>query len=204
MSHRPTDLELMQYADGELEEARAAEVRAWLEGSARGRAIVASIGEIGLQVREQAERTAAGAGADSIVGSVMARVDQDPASPADGPGAGGRVLPIEAARRQPSFGAYAMAGLALAAAAALVVWQLADPAGTPQGTSPSVLPLPSDSTLMVASAATPSPDTEDREPGVSVDAIEFGAHSGTIFYVPTDTGTTTVVWLTDDETGEER
>jgi len=47
-------------------------------------------------------------------------------------------------------------------------------------------------------------DQDDQEPAVLVDAIDFGAHTGTIFYIPTGTHTTTVVWLTDDESGEVR
>jgi anti-sigma factor RsiW len=213
VTQRPSDLELMQYADGELESERAAEVEAWLDGSAQGRAIVASFGEIGHQVRDHADREAGRAGADSIVGDVMARLDetdhdanlgseQSRERQRAGSETGGRVVPLPA-RKPTGLGTYAMAGLALAAAAALVVWQVAGPVGSPQGTAPSVLPSPSEP-QMIASVQMPASDNDDREPGVSVDSIEFGAHAGTIFYVPTDTGTTTVVWLTDDETGDER
>jgi Ni,Fe-hydrogenase maturation factor len=85
------------------------------------------------------------------------------------------------------------------------MWRIAGPVETPLVVNqPSAQPSQADPNLMVASAPTPIADLEDREPGVSVDAIEFGAHTGTIFYVPTDTGTTTVVWLTDDDTGDTK
>jgi Ni,Fe-hydrogenase maturation factor len=44
----------------------------------------------------------------------------------------------------------------------------------------------------------------DPEPAVSIDAVDFGANAGTIFYVPSDHGTTTVVWVSDDEAGADR
>jgi anti-sigma factor RsiW len=189
---RPTDLELMQFADGELDASRARQVEQWLDGSADGRAVLATFEELGRLVREHASESAQQAGADGIADAVMARLEADEPP-------GGRVIPLHAERSQAGFIGYALGGLVLAAAAALVVWQVAGhPLAPAASNTPSAVP----SRPELALALAPVTDPEDREPGVSVDAIEFGAHAGTIFYVPNDTGTTTVVWLTDDDTGE--
>ena len=48
------------------------------------------------------------------------------------------------------------------------------------------------------------PPDDDPVPTASIDALDFGTHSGTVFYVPDETGTatTTVVWVTDSESGD--
>ena len=189
-TQRPSDLELMQYADGELDPARKVEIDQWLAGSGEGRAIVASFAELSEVVRDHAQSTHHPL-ADGIADEVMARIE-----------AGAPVVPLRA-RTQAGWLGYAAAALAVAAAAALLVWRVAGPSVSPQAMhAPSA--SPSQSGAETAVAVSPNEEAEEREPGVSVDAIEFGAHTGTIFYVPTDTGTTTVVWLTDDDTGEGR
>lgn len=195
---RPSAMELMQYADGELDAGRVAEVEAWLASSDDGRAVVATFGELGAIVRGHADDTAQQAGADRMADDVMARIDEAPVSRE-------RVVQLRPEQAGASWVGYAMAGLAAAAAVAFVMWRLAGPSVSPLvQNQPSARPSQADPNLIVASAPIPAADLEDREPGVSVDAIEFGAHTGTIFYVPTDTGTTTVVWLTDDDTGDTK
>ena len=54
MSTRPTDLELMAFADGELDEPRRAEVEAFLASSADARGKLAGMGLVGELVRERA------------------------------------------------------------------------------------------------------------------------------------------------------
>ncbi|MBI5531370.1 MAG: hypothetical protein HY898_01555 [Deltaproteobacteria bacterium] len=197
-SSRPSAMELMLYADGELDQSRAAEVEAWLAGSAEGRAVVATFGELGAIVRGHADETAQQAGADRIADEVMARIDEAPVSE-------GRVVRLQPSQPHASWVGYAMTGLAAAAAVAFVMWRLAGSnVSQLSSTQPTARPSQADPGLVVASAPIPASDPEDREPGVSVDAIEFGAHTGTIFYVPNDTGTTTVVWLTDDDTGDTK
>lgn len=196
--HAPTTEDLMLYADGELEPERAAQVEAYLEQDVYARDVVATFFEMGDRVREAADERARDAGADDIAKLVMAQIEgrRGPANVV--------ALPAKrsAEREKPaSVWPVALGGLAAAAAVALVVWRFAGL----DLTEPAVTHSPVASTvsaespeLVVASAPTPAPDY-DPEPGVSVDAVDFGARTGTIFYVPGDTGTTTVVWLTDDE-----
>ena len=185
--------ELMMFADGELDAEREVFVANQVRDDGRARAVVGTVLEIGARVREDADRRAKEAGADDIASLVMARIEQE---------AAGKVVPLRAAeRRAVGIGPVAIGGLALAAAVALLVWRVAGvdwaqpvPTGR-MAAGPSVNPE-----MVVASAPAPAADY-DPEPGVSVDAVDFGARTGTIFYVPSDTGTTTVVWLTDDEAG---
>ncbi len=194
MSNRiPSDLELMAYADGEVAPDRAAEIERHLVTSPRARALVATFDELGARIREHAEASSA---AGDVVDNVMARIDAQPVVPIR------REATVHPLRSAAPIAA-ATAALALAAGIALLVSRVASgPTRDPQAIS-SGDPQLAPSSALVASAPTPPAEAEDREPGVSVDAVEFGAHAGTIFYVPTDTGTTTVVWLTDDDSGED-
>ena len=192
----PTNLDLMMYADGELDEARAAEVEAYLEGSSDARDILATFVEIGDQVREHADEAARSAGADGIADDVFARIEAERGL--------SNVVPIRKAAEptKPSVAAIAFGGLAAAAAVALLVWRVAGVGVVPiEAPRVAETAAPASTQLVVASAPAPAPDY-DPEPAVSVDSIDFGARTGTIFYVPTDTGTTTtVVWLSDEEAG---
>jgi anti-sigma factor RsiW len=183
--HRPTDLEIMQYVDGELETERAEQVERFLRQSDEGRALVATLREIGSQLREHALAEAQARGADAVADGVMHRLERR-----DGRGAGGVWL-------------YVAAAMAAAAALLFVAWQLVG-SSTPSSLTGPIVPsfsLSSSPGLVVASAPVPG-EEDDMEPGVSVDAIDFGSTTGTIFYVPSDTGTTTtVVWLSDPEVG---
>ncbi len=199
-----TDQDLMLYVDGELDAQRVADVEAELARSPRARELVASIQHAGALVRAHADERASAAGADGIADLVMSRIDAETAA---------NVVPLpdrshsprSAGVRQPSSRSglwYAVGGLAAAAAAALVVWRLVGADLTPQALNPphpSVEP-PSPAGPEVASARSAVPDA-DQEPSVSVDAVDFGARTGTIFYVPADKGTTTIVWLSDEESG---
>lgn len=190
--------DLMSYADGELDAKRGAEIEARLQGDAHDSAIVATIFEMGERVREVADARARDAGADDIANWVMGRIEQEKAE---------NVVPLRSpgperseSARVGSIWPMAVGGLAAAAAVALLVWRFAgfdlvQPVPQPVEALASTNPE-----MVVASAPLPAVDY-DPEPGVSVDVVDFGARTGTIFYVPSDTGTTTVVWLTDDEAG---
>ena len=197
---RPSMLDLMRYADGEADPERIDEIERYLREHPESQAIVRTFDEISHQVQSVALDRAQPA--DSIVDDVMKLVEEHDRGPTTSSiRQVQRRAPAVASKRTPQF-AYALAGLALAAAAALVIWNLSGDrlqslAHTPSAPSNHSLPAPS-----VEMAVAPPATEVDSEPGVQVDAIEFGAHAGTIFYVPTETGTTTVVWLSDDEPGE--
>jgi hypothetical protein len=211
----PSDLELMLYADGELDEERRFAVEAYLDRSTPGTAKLSALNLVSGIVREQSLGSAAGA--DGIADAVMAKLT------ANGAGAAA-TIPTKpssikamagATRAKPandnSRGIYALAALAVAAAAGLMLWGRMD-TGSPASerpvavapATPEQLPAPVPSAR--AAEATPSSDVED-EHGVEVAAVDFGARMGTIFYVSTgaaaSNATTTVVWLNDDAAGGE-
>ena len=71
---RPTDEELMLYADGELEEASIAEVEAHLAVDAASRQKVAALRLAGELVRERALDDQVGGLSDGIADAVMAKI----------------------------------------------------------------------------------------------------------------------------------
>lgn len=239
----PSDLELMLYFDGELEEPRRAEVAAFVGADLRARSKVAGLRIAAALVQNEPRPLAA---ADDIADLVMARIAangaQDPAvTPAHDPAA----LPLQPA---PSLVAapvvspaprlapqpihaparpaandngrrmlVGLVALVAAAAAAFAVWGRG-PSGpaastipatqspvaalsTPHSTAVKPAPLTPPSTEPEIDAAAVAPEA-DGDHGVEVAAVNFGAHMGSIFYVPSGSieakRTTTVVWLADD------
>ncbi|AUX25877.1 hypothetical protein SOCEGT47_064300 [Sorangium cellulosum] len=213
----PTDLELMLYVDGELDEARHRQVEEHVLHDPSCRAKVAGLLAAGDMVREGALSSSA---ADGIAERVMARIREGQGEVAeDAGGAAARPLAapppaepprIRPVRRSPANdnarAIFALTALAVAAAAALMVW------GRTEAEPPSAaLPTPAPVEVLAPRAATTSepaapPSAEGAlEPGVEVAAVDFGARMGTIFYVPREAvasgPTTAVVWLSDDGPG---
>ncbi|WP_437810255.1 anti-sigma factor family protein [Sorangium sp. So ce1078] len=215
----PTDMELMLYVDGELDEARHRQVEDYVLHDPRCRAKVAGLVTAADMVRDSALASSA---ADGIADGVMAKIleGQREAARANG---GAVVQPLAAspsaepprarARLQGSpandnaRGIFALTALAVAAAAAMMVW------GRTDAEAPSAaLTAPAPSAVLAPPAATPAHEPVaalgaegEVEPGVEVAAVDFGARMGTIFYVPREAAasgpTTTVVWLSDDGPG---
>jgi anti-sigma factor RsiW len=187
----PGDLDLMLYADGELEGERLAEVEAWIQSSADARSKLASLGLVSDMVREHALDGASRA--DDVASSVMGLLDQEvPRAVAPVPMEEAPKLPVQpvVANDNGRRFFFVAAGL-LAVAAASLLWLR--PAPGPVAT-------PQDPSAMVA------PPEADLEHGVEVASIDFGSTTGAVFYVPNGTSpsdTTTVVWLSDDADGEE-
>jgi hypothetical protein len=217
-------MELMLYIDGELDgeldNARRAEIEAHLEQSESGRRKIAALRIGSGMVREHA---LASAKDFDIASSVMAKIDavavdppaKSPAkSPAKKDSAGAEVIDIGARRpatvdrpkaaNDNSRSIFTLAAVAVAAAAALMIWGKmgADP-GRSADSAPvtaqeaRVIPAPPEEKPPAPPAESASAESES-EHGVEVAAVDFGAHMGSIFYVPTDAvagATTTVVWV---------
>jgi anti-sigma factor RsiW len=223
----PTDLELMLYADDELDPERRAAVEAWLETHRDDHAKLAALHLVSGMVRERAVETSAGA--DRIADSVMELIEREPAhggalsatqspshpptptphtprpgrSPSHPPTATphtGRLAPLRRAANDNARGFYLIAAAVVAAAAALVLWIRPEPA---PGRGPLVGHASS------ASMPASGPPEADLEHGVEVSHVDFGSSTGAVFYVPNGTSpsdTTTVVWLSGDSedfAGEE-
>lgn len=217
---RPTDMELMLYVDGELDEARRAEIEAHLSQSESGRRKVAALRIGSGMVREH---SLASAKDFDITSAVMAKLDavavDPPSKPAKKESAGADIIALRDRRpgatdrskaaNDNSRSIFTLAAIAVAAAAGLMIWgqmgadpgRSADRAPVPAQEAP-VIPAPPEKPVAPPPEAA-SVETEE-EHGVEVAAVDFGAHMGTIFYVPTDAvagATTTVVWVDDEVAG---
>jgi hypothetical protein len=220
----PSDLELMLYADGELEGERFAAVEAFLARDAGSRRKLSSLGLVAGLVREQA--VASASPADAIADALMAQITAESSTNgvAHATSAPLRevvaptlvklapVAPAAARAAKPandnSRGIFALAAAALAAAAALMIWarsdvrpEVATNLSAGQTTEArSIVVAPPAPVKVVEPVAEP-----DDEHGVEVAAVDFGARMGSIFYVPTGSAasnaTTTVVWLNDEAAG---
>lgn len=216
----PTDLELMLYVDGELDEARHRQVEEYVLHDPHCRAKVAGLVTAADMIRDSA---LASSTADGIADVVMAKIHAEPAAqvakvdgaagarplaaPPSGEGASGPARLRGSPANDNARGIFALTAIAVAAAAALMVWGRMDPeapsAALPAPTTPEVL-APALPALPSEPSAAPSAEGE-VQPGVEIAAVDFGARMGTIFYVPREAvasgPTTTVVWLSDDGPG---
>ncbi|MCC6553889.1 MAG: hypothetical protein IT372_12840 [Polyangiaceae bacterium] len=227
----PTDLELMLYVDGELDELRHREVEAHVLRDARCRAKIAGLDVTGAAVRDRALSSPL---ADGIAGAVMDRIARgDVGGAAASPHArtaNGAAKPISAAdlagraarpsgqgagrfEKKPANdnarGIFVLAAIAAAAAAAMMIWGRMEAEPPRVASSPQAPPIES---VAEPAPAPPEPVVSaggegEAKPGVEVAAVDFGARMGTIFYVPTgstaSSPTTTVVWLSEKGTGDE-
>ena len=218
----PSDLELMLYADGELEGERFTAVEAFLARDAGSRRKLSSLGLVAGLVREQA--VASASPADRIADALMAQIALEagtngvvhatsaPLREVVAP-APVKLTPVAPRAAKPandnSRGIFALAAAAIAAAAALMIWGRSDvrpEVATNQSPGQTTEARP----VVVAAPPAPAKVVEpaveaDDEHGVEVAAVDFGARIGSIFYVPTglaaSNATTTVVWLNDEAAG---
>ncbi|HVW24694.1 MAG TPA: hypothetical protein VHC69_04960 [Polyangiaceae bacterium] len=191
----PSDERLMRYFDGELDAGDAREVELWLESSPEARLKLLAWDRVGDAVRAIADASTAGS---DIADSVMARI-APPARPALA-GANAR-----APRRW--IAAVPAIGLALAAAAAVVLY-FRSPATPSVGAAASVVrTTPGQGATAFEAAASPMVAVADTESGAAIESVDFGASAGSIFMVPSgqnaDDAQTPVVWLMDDAPPDE-
>ena len=215
---KPTDLELMLYADGELDGDRIAAVEAFLARDASAQKKLRALDVAASAVRERADEIASSA--DGIADLVMASL----ASEAKGETANEAPVltkrsdaPKARAANDNARGIWAIVAIAVAAAAAFALWTRGS---TPDvATSPTArrvsqhaasgvakAPKAGDSGSKAGASAREAPSV-DAQPGVEVSAVDFGAHVGALFYVPTGpeaSEMTTVVWLSDDSAGGDQ
>lgn len=213
----PSDLELMQYFDGELEEPRHGAVAAFVGADLRARNKLAGLRITSAIVQNEALSSSA---ADGIADLVMAQIAAEPrqvaapVSPGNGLSAGAVQLPAQLVTRSAPANdnarrIFALLGtLAVAAAAAFALWGRPGAAPTEPMNSGPIAATTAPATAPASTSAEPEIDAAglaadvDVEHGVEVAAVDFGAHMGSIFYVPSGSieakRVTTVVWLADD------
>ena len=206
MSTRPTDLELMAYADGELDDPRRAQVEAFLAVSPDAQAKLAGLRVVGDVVRELAREPASGAADVDLTDAILAHVERE-ALPARK-----RLPRVEVGAPPPrsrrsandnAFRIFSFAAAAVAVAAGVMIWARTEPA------APLVaLGVPSRA-VSIGAAPGPMPShaaaayEAEAEVGASIAAVDFGSNTGSIFYVPAGLAMTTVVWVAETGPGEQ-
>ncbi len=185
----PNAQELMMFADGELDPGRAAQVAAFLQRQPDARARLAHTNYAArLLAGGMIERAHAG-GSDAIADAVMASIEQGAPVAALGPRRG------RAGRSAWAVRVTLAATVSLAVAAACALW--ARSWLRHRGAGP--LALEAGATL---GANAPSGEMSAMGARIKIDAVDFGARAGSIFYVKKgDKTETPVLWLQDDDAG---
>jgi negative regulator of sigma E activity len=203
----PSDERLMLYFDGEVDDAEAREISAWLESSERARLVVSSFERVGAAVRAIGDDR--GAGGVDIADAVMAHIERADVKTPDGAPIIGAMAPSRARPAGRRWAAMAPAiGLAMAAAAVVALYLRPRLPSSPVGTAPSVVAAASEQLFPALPAASEeAAGTVDFAAGAAIESVDFGAVAGTIFMVPSgsssDESETPVVWLMDDPTPNE-
>lgn len=182
---RPTQLELMAFFDGELDEARAEEVAAYLAENEDAAEMVAQLADLGDHVRAASSTQAPGVDIADDVMAAIDRVEAAARNAASMPPPPVRRTSLAPPKKRPSRLAPAAMGVMLALAAAVAFWWRTEVPAVTSGQIASLhLPVPE------------VPADDDRHDGAEIDAVDFGGNAGAIFYVagPSETATA-VVWI---------
>ncbi|MBI3202552.1 MAG: hypothetical protein HYZ29_13510 [Myxococcales bacterium] len=192
--------DLMRLYDGELDPETAAELERSL--SDEDRRVLAGLDQVGEVVRAyEPEGLARFAG---VADQVMAALDEPDRGAPRRPEVVVELEPVRSRPKQRTSAPVVVAGLVLAAAAAVALWL-----STPAAPTPSAAPLASATLGPAAPPApiTPAPDSpaetadEEADLAATIEAVDFGNQPGSIFMVPAGEESTPVVWLDDEPAG---
>jgi hypothetical protein len=211
----------MQLLDGELDEARHREVASWLAADGEMPAKLETMALVGDVLRAEVDRDER---ADAVADAVMAKLVEEPPVKQEA-----EVVSLASRRlrhyakaepaNQNARSIFWLAGIAAAVAFGLFFWSRAgldrvDVASGPAdgvASTASVAALdPADSSLdpkwITAGPAAVAEVEEEPGHAVEVAAVDFGSHTGSVFYVSAGHSvaatTTAVVWVTDSGGGK--
>jgi hypothetical protein len=202
-------LELMQYADGELDEAARERVEALLRANEEARGVVEAMGALGEVVREGVEdRAATHTAADGIADGVMAALLHDA-----GVGQGGGVVPIDRARpaRRARTGmtSAGVAAFALAAGVFLFVTTKAPAPVAKEDPVPSAPPtVESPAAAAPEAVAAVAAVAKGDVLGVDLEEVRSIRNKVNVFFVPppeapgSPAAASVVVWIDDRHGGQ--
>lgn len=198
-------MQLMAYADGELEGADKAEIEKLVESNEEAARVVNAMLGLGDYVREghdasDAKKTIAKV---DLTDAIMKKVEGAEIEPAKKTDTNVRSLDARAKKR--NMGVGIVAALALAASIFAVMQNkpdekpMASKPSTPVGVTTQTAPAPQ----QMASNELPAVNGTTSA-GVEVQAFESPGHSVSVFYLPTanELSTSVTVWV--DETGEKK
>jgi anti-sigma factor RsiW len=197
------DEELMMYYDGELSAEEAASLEQRLRADPRAREVLAGLEQLGDVVRTLSERRVGAHG--DVADTVMSRLTEERRGGAAGGSADPDASSSASRRAAMRWAAPVVAGaLALAAGFFLVLRNRvpADPVA-PRPTAVMTARTPEVVPGAELSEQAGEEDVEP-EPAAAIQAVDFGAHNGTIFMVSGHLGATPVVWLDESSLDSER
>ena len=202
---REAMLELMAYADGELDAEAHARVEELLRTSEEARGVLDAMGTLGEVVREGVEaRAGESAVADGIADGVMEAIARE-TNVADG-GAGENVVPLAEARR--ARGGMATAAIAVLALAAGALFLVRGKAPAPVASEVPLEPTPSAIAVPSATepeAPAPVAQAQAEETGVDLEEAHSTRNKVNVFFVPSPSSpsaaASVVVWIDDRHGG---
>lgn len=204
LSKTVNEEQLSAYFDGELEPAERAEVEQWLARDAAGRATLAELGvmrdAVGASVAAEAARVPE-ARFEQIWDQIDRALDRETAAhqPAvASPSLWTRMLAV----LRPAWAPVAAVAGVAAVALVFVNGGAVTPASSPtevatKATTQPVLDTPALAAKPDAEAVFPAPDMHEAE----IERIEFGGKNGRIGTIEGKRGTTTVIWVSDEDVG---
>jgi anti-sigma factor RsiW len=200
-----TMIDLMAYADGELEGDARARIEELVRTSDEARRVLDAMGVLGEVVREGVDARADAAAVDEIADEVIAKIERGE------PTVKGTRIVVPIAKAQASRGrggvAAVVAVLALAAAAFLVL-RYGTPApvaeNTPHELPPSLQPTAPSST---EAPSVPAPVVaEADEQGVDLEEVSSTKNKVNVFFMPSGVSAgavaSVVVWIDDRHGGK--
>jgi anti-sigma factor RsiW len=204
LSKTVNEEQLSAYFDGELEPAERAEVEQWLARDAAGRATLAELGvmrdAIGASVAAEAARVPE-ARFEQIWDEIDRALDRETAAhqpTVTTPSLWTRMLSV---LRPAWVPVAAVAGVAVVAVVFVnggAVTPASDP--TEVAAKPAAKPVldaPALAAVPEVEAVFPAPDMHEAE----IERIEFGGKNGRIGTIEGKRGTTTVIWVSDEDEG---
>ena len=179
--------QLMAYHDGELSEAEARAVEAALEHEPELSEELEAYGELGRFVRALDQANTSKVAAFDVSASVMAALEPPRA----------RVHSL-----LPRIATWVSLGAAIAAGSVLVIRSWSAPPVAPGG------PRAGERAELSIASAVPElaavlPGDEAKPSPATIESVDFGSNTGTVFVVSTDSSETPVVWMPDDAEPDE-
>jgi len=185
---------LMRYHDGAVSEEEAVSVEEALEQEPALLEELEAYSELGSFVRAWAERRSEHE--IDIADSVMTKIEElEPPRVA----APVKLPPVHSI--WPRVATWVSLSAAIAAGVMLVFRSWSAPHAEPGAHAPSA----AEPSAQVAGAAVAPPDVsaaleeEPKDPPATIESVDFGKTSGTVFVVSTDSAETPVVWTPDDD-----
>jgi anti-sigma factor RsiW len=191
-----TMIDLMAYADGELQGDARARVEELVRTNDEARGVLDAMGALGDVVREGADARAEAASIDSIADDVIAKIERS-----EDTGRGSRIpAPIAQARNGRRMGTtVVIAALALAAGVVFLVRAGAPPAATATRETPAAV-RPSASSPLEAPSSAPAAVAATEDNGVDLEEVSSTENKVDVFFMPRASlgaAASVVVWIDD-------